>query len=291
MTQAESCPFLFCHARARYRGGRHEPPFAEQPKPSTKGLRLHDVIGRNLTHVRERIADACARCGRSVVSVELIAVTKYAPPGAIAALLDLGVSQLGENRVQQLSQRAAEFGSAARGLHEPAPQPGPPNWHMIGHLQRNKTRALLDSARIVHSLDSIRLADALDAAAEDRGVRVDVFVEVNLSGEAAKTGIAPADVEALIEHLRQRDHLRIAGLMTMAALTPRPDDARPTFAALRKLLESLHQRRMIASDCTELSMGMSHDFEVAIAEGATIIRVGSSLFEGLRPASRSGSPA
>ncbi|MBL8879585.1 MAG: YggS family pyridoxal phosphate-dependent enzyme [Phycisphaerales bacterium] len=251
---------------------------------------MNQIIARNLAAVRERIAKVAARSGRPADSVELIAVTKYAPPGAIAALLELGVTQFGENRVQQLAQRVAEYGAVQRGLHETATRSGVPNWHMIGHLQRNKVRALLDFSRVVHSLDSIRLADALDAAAEERGTRVDVLVEVNMSGEAAKTGIAPADAVILIEHLHQRDHLRLTGLMTMAALTPNASDAQPTFAALREMLESLRSRRMVGSNCTELSMGMSHDFDYAIAEGATLIRVGSSLFEGLPPPGR-GAPA
>lgn len=238
--------------------------------------------------MREQIAVACDRAGRSAESVQLLAVTKYAPVEAIRTLVELGLTQFGENRVQHLMQRATEFGAAACRLHEPARNAATPNWHMIGHLQRNKVRALLDHSRIVHSLDSIRLADALEAAGEDAGVRVDVLVEVNLSGEAAKTGIAAEDVDALIEHVRELDHLRVAGLMTMAALTPNAADSRPTFAALREMLELLRARRMVGPTCDELSMGMSHDMEFAIREGATIVRVGSALFEGLPVAERRG---
>lgn len=252
---------------------------------------LHEIIARNLDRVRERIAAACARCGRQSESVKLIAVTKYAPPGAITGLLELGVRELGENRVQQLSKRAAEFGSAGCGLRDAPRDSSLPNWHMIGHLQRNKVRDLLKVCRIVQSLDSIRLARALDADAEECGAQVDVLVEVNLSGEIAKTGLAPAEVEPLIEQLHDTPRLRLAGLMTMAALTPDPAASRGTFAALRTLLEMLRDRRMVPASCDQLSMGMSHDLEYAIEEGATIIRIGSSLFENMpdaKPGARAG---
>lgn len=267
------------------RGGVHKPAWnplrsGRVQDMSTDVIR-REIIARNLTRIRERIASACAKAGRTTDSVELVAVTKYAPEAAIRGLLELGVSQLGENRVQQLTKRAAALGAAGCGLGEAPRDPSAPNWHMIGHLQRNKVRDLLKLCRIVHSLDSIRLAHALSAEAEESGTRVDVLVEVNLSGEAAKTGIAAAEVEPLIEAVRESPSLRLAGLMTMAALAPDAAQSRATFAALRALLETLRERRMVPTACDQLSMGMSHDLEYAIAEGATIVRVGSSLFEGL----------
>lgn len=237
--------------------------------------RLRESVRR----VRERLAAACARAGRPADAARLVAVTKYVPEAVVAQLLACGVRDLGENQVQQLAARAERLGSAARGLDDEGP--GTPRWHMIGHLQRNKVRALLPVCRIVHSVDSERLLEELRRRAETLDATVDVLLEVNVAGEASKQGIAPAAAPRLAEAAGRCGRLRVRGLMTMAPLNPDPEAARPHFAALRGLLEALRRSGAVGPECRELSMGMSQDFEVAAEEGATLVRVGSVLFEGV----------
>ncbi len=236
--------------------------------------------------VRGRIADACRRAGRGTDSVRLVAVTKYVPEEIVAELVSLGVRDIGESRVQQLAARAERLGAARDGL---AGNPdlgdsgvgaaGVPNWHLIGHLQRNKVKALLPHCRIVHSLDSIRLAEELNNRAEAAGLEVDVLMEINVSREASKTGAAADEAFALAESASKLPRLRLRGLMTMAPPADDPDDVRPFFAGLRQLRDRLIAAGAVDSTCRHLSMGMSGDYEVAIEEGATIVRVGSALFE------------
>jgi pyridoxal phosphate enzyme (YggS family) len=237
----------------------------------------------NLARVRQTIAEACQRCGRDPGAVHLVAVTKYASPDVIAELLAAGVGDIGESHVQQLVARARACGAPA--LDWPAgPDAGAiarPRWHMIGQLQRNKVKMLLPYARIIHSLDSVRLAHALEQHAGRLDVPVDVFIEVNMAGEATKAGAAPQQVSGLVAALADCPHLRLRGLMTMAPYDPDPEAARPHFAALRLLLQQLRAAGQLPADGTDLSMGMSQDFGVAVEEGATFVRVGAALFEGL----------
>lgn len=236
-------------------------------------------LRENVRRVRERLAAACARAGRAAGAVRLVAVTKYASEALVAQLAGYGVRDLGENQVQQLAARAERLGSARAGLDEGGA--GGPVWHMIGHLQRNKVRALLPVCRIVHSVDSERLLEELERRAELLGVTVDVLLEVNIAGEANKQGIAPRDAARLAEAAGRCGRLRVRGLMTMAPLNPDPEAARPHFAALRELLAALRRSGAVGPECRELSMGMSQDYEVAAEEGATLVRVGSVLFEGV----------
>ncbi|MGD8451844.1 MAG: YggS family pyridoxal phosphate-dependent enzyme [Phycisphaerae bacterium] len=242
----------------------------------------------NLQRVRETVQQACARAGRSPDSVCLVAVTKYVEPAVIRALLAAGATEIGENRVQQLSARATELGARHGPWRDPseiatAPPDPLPRWHMIGNLQRNKVKALLPHARIIHSLDSIRLADELARAAAAAGTVVDAFIEVNVAGEASKSGLPPAELPALVDAVQGAPPLRLRGLMTMPPFDLDPEEARPHFARLRRLLEDLQARRAVGPECVHLSMGMSLDYAVAIEEGATFIRVGSALFDGLSP--------
>lgn len=246
--------------------------------------RLHDNVAR----VRAHIADACARVGRDPAEVRLVGVTKYVSAPVIRALLAAGVQDVGESRVQQLASRALEIGeplldwtSAAGPAETPRPR-----WHMIGHLQRNKVKALLPHARIVHSLDSDRLADTLETHAAALDATVDAFIEVNVAGEASKQGVPPDEVAALAMATGRHPHLRLRGLMTMAPLDPDPEAARPCFVRLRELLERLRGTGAVGAECVHLSMGMSQDYRVAVEEGATFVRVGSALFEGLPPDER-----
>lgn len=227
---------------------------------------LHSVLSRNLRAVEDRIQAACRRAGRDRREVTLVAVTKYASAGAARILVELGVTELGESRPQELWAKAAALPQA--------------RWHLVGHLQRNKVQRTLPLACLVHSVDSLRLLDALEAEAAKQGRVVDVLCEFNLSGEAAKHGFAPADAAGLPAAWTKLRHVRILGVMTMAALSEDPEQARPAFTALRVLRDRL-RREAGGADLQHLSMGMTNDFEVAIEEGATLLRIGSALFQGL----------
>ena len=222
-------------------------------------------IANNLRRVRERMADACARAGRDPNDVTLVAVTKYAPIEAVHGLIAEGQTVLGESRPQQLLERAAI-------LTEPRPR-----WHLIGHLQRNKARKLLPEVDCIHSVDSLRLAEAIDRIAEELGIKPRVFVEVNISGERSKDGFDVIALQTAWPRLERLEHITIGGLMTMAPFTDDPESARPVFRELREL------RDRLAADgrwpLPDLSMGLSGDFDIAIEEGATLIRVGHLLFE------------
>ena len=232
----------------------------------------YDRISANLANVRARMSQACERAGRPVDSVRLVAVTKYAQPGWVRDLISAGQTVLGESRPQQLSVRAEEFKAEGTATVE---------WHMIGHLQRNKVDLVLPVAALTHSVDSTRLARKISAVAVSQEQTASVLMEVNVSGEESKDGFTPDELRASWDELCQLPGLGIRGLMTMA---PRVDDAlqaRPYFARLRELRDELADRSPESAALTELSMGMSGDYEVAIEEGATYVRVGSSLFEGL----------
>lgn len=239
----------------------------------------HRRLAENLAAVRAAMAAACAKAGRPTDAVRLVAVTKYVSAEIVQRLLALGVRDLGESRVQQLVQRAAQLGTTPAGWDAAAADS--PRWHLIGHLQRNKVRAALQCTRVIHSLDSVRLTQALRQHAASLGVQVDAFLEVNLAGEANKTGALPADVAAIVQAVGPCNTVRLCGLMTMAPYDPDPETARRYFAGLRELLERLQRQGDVPLSCRQLSMGMSHDFGIAIEEGATCIRVGAALFEGV----------
>ena len=228
-----------------------------------------DIIAGNLRSVRERIAAAVARAGRPEGSCRLLAVTKTRSPEEIAALARAGQVHLGENRVQEAATKIPE----CRGLGVEA------DWHLIGHLQRNKVKKALALFGTVHSIDSVRLLEALAREAESRSIRPDTFLEVNVSGEASKHGLAPAEAEDVCRRAGELASLRLVGLMTMAPFTDDPETARPFFKGLRELRDKLNDGAAYAEPLRELSMGMSGDFEVAAEEGATWVRVGTALFE------------
>lgn len=223
-------------------------------------------LAQNLAAIRARIDDAAARAGRNADEITLVAVTKYAPEAALPALVELDVRNFGESRVQQLCDRVAQLKL-------------PLTWHMIGHVQRNKAARLVEASQIVHSLDSIRLANALQKHAAALDLTISCYVEVNVSGEESKGGLAPANVPALLEVTADCPNLHICGLMTMAPNTEQVEETRPVFAKTRALASELHEKGLLPK--AGLSMGMSNDFAVAIEEGATVIRLGSILFEGI----------
>lgn len=223
---------------------------------------LRDQLAENLRAVETRISAACARAGRERESVTLVAVTKTVGSEVARLLPGLGVVDLGENRPQELWKKAAAI-------------PGV-RWHMIGHLQRNKVERTVPLVHLVHSVDSVRLLEALET--QERPV--DVLLEVNCSGEARKGGFAPEALLEVVGPLERLKWVRVRGLMTMAAYEEEAERCRPTFVLLRTLRDELRQRLGERHPLEELSMGMSNDFEVAIEEGATMIRLGTILFEG-----------
>lgn len=245
---------------------------------------VETVLRANLERVRERIARAAVAAGRASDDVRLLAVTKTVPAETIAALVGLGQLDLGENRVDVLGPKVEAL--RARGLA--------PRWHMIGHLQRNKARRAVESASVVHSVDTMKLLEALARIAGELGRELDVFLEVRAVDSAERSGFEPGELPAAVERAAALPHLRLRGLMAMAAPSElaRPFDlasqaeARRTFAAVRRLGESL-SAQLFAHGRVEYSTGMSGDLEAAIAEGSTCVRIGTALFEGL-PAAEAG---
>lgn len=230
----------------------------------TSMVRLRD----NLARLRQRMVAACARAGRPENAVRLVAVTKSAEVDAIRGLVELGVTDLAESRPQQFLERAPQIESSVR-------------WHFIGHLQRNKARKVLPLVECIHSVDSVRLLTFLEALAVELDLSPRVLLEVNVSGEEAKGGFAPDELLSLSDDLSRLQRLRIDGLMTMAPLVDDAEQSRPVFAGLRGFRDQLASRLPASMPLLELSMGMSGDFEPAIEEGATLVRIGSSLFEGV----------
>ena len=237
----------------------------------------------NLKRVRERIHAACERCGRQPEGICLVAVTKTVEVDVIRSGIETGLLNLGENRVQDLVKRAGmvrEYLNRRRAIEHDHTVPQP-RWHMVGHLQRNKVRMVLPWIESVHSVDSLRLAEEIGAQATNLGKTVRAMIEVNVSGEKAKFGIAVGAVAHLIANIITMPGIEIVGLMTMAPLVEDPEQARPSFARLREVLEDVRAERIGGPAFRELSMGMSNDFEVAIEEGATIVRIGRALFDGV----------
>lgn len=228
-------------------------------------LRLAD----NLSLVHSRIAAAAQRSGRQAADVKLVAVTKYVPIGTVRSLVALGCRDLGESRPQALWDKAASLAGEEI------------QWHLIGHLQRNKVERTLPLVSLVHSCDSLRLLRAIDSAAAQLKRIVPVLIEVNVSQDETKHGFSPEEVESQLESIAKLPHIAVRGLMCMASREGDLDQARREFAQLREIRERLRVAAPPSITLDELSMGMSGDYEVAIEEGATIVRVGSALFEGI----------
>lgn len=236
------------------------------PWPAAK---VGDVsaIADNLEVVRARVAAACAAAGRTVADVRLLAVSKTCGPDAIREAAAAGQRLFGENRVQEAAAKIPEC-------------PGHLEWHLVGHLQRNKALLAVNLFDWIHSVDSASLLATLDRHAATAGRRLQVLLQVNVSGERAKSGLAPDDVPTVLGSLASLGQITVRGLMTIPPLTAAPEKARPHFRRLRELRDQW--ARDFGLDLPELSMGMTHDLEVAIAEGATIVRVGTGIF-GERP--------
>lgn len=223
-------------------------------------------IESNIGQIRERIASACARSGRRAEDVKLVAVSKTVPPDGIRQAYEAGVRDFGENRVQEAEAK------------RPALSDLTATWHLIGHLQSNKAKPARELFHWVHSVDSLRLATKLDKSAVCSGERLQVLVEVNLGGEASKSGAREDEVLQLAGQIGRLETLEVRGLMTIPPLFEDPEQVRPFFRRLRELAAKIETAGLPGVAMKDLSMGMSHDFEVAIEEGATIVRVGTAIF-------------
>jgi pyridoxal phosphate enzyme (YggS family) len=221
-----------------------------------------EVVQENLARVRAAVAEAAARAGRPLAGVELLAAVKYVEPADLAALAEAGIELVGENRVEQLLAKQAVAGDRF-------------TWDFIGHLQSRKARDLAGRVRLVHSLSTLSAAERLDRSS-DRPVAC--LVEVNAAAEESKQGLAPDELDAFLEAVAALPGVRIEGLMTMPPLTDSPEASRPHFAALRELAASLERRWAPQHAFARLSMGTSQDYAVAVEEGATIVRLGSTLY-------------
>jgi pyridoxal phosphate enzyme (YggS family) len=222
-------------------------------------------VAANHRRIMERVSQAAARAGRDAASIRLLAAAKSQDLERIRAAIAAGVSLIGENYVQEAAAAKASI-------------PEPVEWHMIGHLQRNKAKSAVALFDLVESLDSIALARELDKEGRKAGRRVRTFVEVNLGGEESKGGVTEEKVFPLLQEAAQLANLTIEGLMAVPPYCENPEDTRPYFRALRELLCRLQERRLPNIELKELSMGMSQDYTVAIEEGATIVRIGTALF-------------
>ncbi len=222
-------------------------------------------IRQNVEMVRQRMDAAARRAGRDPQAVTLIAVSKTVEADRVREAYDAGLRHFGENRVQELLAKHGEL-------------PADCVWHLIGHLQSNKARDAVQYAALIHSVDSLELAREIARRAQRAGRVADVLAQVNISAEATKSGVAPEQSEDFVRALGALEHIRVLGLMTIAQPVENPEHVRPAFAHMRGLFESLAANPTGSIQMRHLSMGMSHDFEIAIEEGATMVRVGSAIF-------------
>lgn len=229
-----------------------------------KGSKAMSVC-ENYKIVDEKVQMACQRAGRKREEVTLIAVSKTKPQSMIEELLPLGVRDFGENKVQELTAKAQALPADIR-------------WHMIGHLQRNKVKYVVDKACMIHSVDSLRLAEEISKEAGKKGVEVPILLEVNVAGEESKFGMKPEETEELVQQIAALPNLHVRGLMTIAPYVENPENNRHIFRNLRNLSVDIEQKKFNNVTMSVLSMGMTGDYEVAIEEGATHVRVGTGIF-------------
>ena len=223
-----------------------------------------DVAG-NYRKIIDHVFEAAAKAGRDGTKIKLLAAAKSQSIDALRTAVAAGVTLVGENYVQEAKEKKKQIAAQVE-------------WHMIGHLQRNKTKAAVEVFDVIQSLDNVALARELDKEGSKRGKTIRALVEVNLGGEESKTGIDRNGVAGLLEEIADLSNLRIEGLMTVPPFQDDPEKVRPYFRDLRELREELNESRYLNVDLQELSMGMTHDYTVAIEEGATIVRIGTALF-------------
>ncbi len=224
------------------------------------------MIADNAQQVRERVRKACERSGRDPQGVRLIAVSKTFDVARVREVLEAGISDIGENFVQELRDKRAE-------LNNPDIR-----WHFVGHLQSNKVKYIADFISLIHSTDHRSVAEEIDKRGARIGRLIDVLVEVNTTGERTKFGVLPESTIEFVKSLAHLRNLRVRGLMTMGPFLPDPEDSRPAFRTLREFRDDVRNAGIENVEMTELSMGMTNDFEVAIEEGATMVRIGTAIF-------------
>ena len=226
-------------------------------------------IGDHISEVRERIARAALRAGRKPEDVTLIAVTKTVGPEAVEEAISAGVTQFGENRVQMLLDKQKTPALVAPDI----------TWHLIGHLQTNKVKYIIDRVALIHSVDSIHLAEEINRCAKKAEKKMPVLLQLNISGEESKSGLAPEEVPGFLEEFSKLDSIILKGLMTMTPLAAADDEKRRIFRKLHNIYVDIGEKPIYNVDMSILSMGMSRDFEIAVEEGATMVRIGTSIFK------------
>ena len=237
-------------------------------------------ISERLKRIEDSIASACARSGRDRGDVKLVVVTKSATIDAVEQVIRLGCTELGENRVQQLKKVSAQIAGILQDGNGNSELLEKINWHMIGHLQRNKVRQVLPIASLIHSVDTLRLAEEINNAAARLNVFPKVLLQVNSSNEPQKYGVPVGAATHLAEQIETLSHLKLVGIMTMAPLTRDKNVVRSSFVRAAELFAEMRGEKIVGPQFLELSMGMSSDYEVAVEEGATILRIGSAIFAG-----------
>ncbi|MFH0771885.1 MAG: YggS family pyridoxal phosphate-dependent enzyme [Candidatus Omnitrophota bacterium] len=224
------------------------------------------MISENLNIIRGRIETAAGRCGRRAKDIILVCVTKTVNVSCIEEAISAGISDIGESYVREASEKLELIGSRVR-------------WHLIGHLQTNKVKEAVEIFDLIHSLDSLRLAEEISARAGKKGLVKEALIEVKTSAESAKYGVLPDELFRIIEKVARLPNLKIKGLMTMAPFSDKPEDSRPYFKRLKQLFTELSERKIENVDMRYLSMGMTQDFEIAIEEGANMVRIGRAIFK------------
>ena len=243
------------------------------------GIEKLNLIVDNLSRINERIASAAERSKRTLDSITLVAVTKGRSVAEIQTALAAGAMDIGENRVQEAQQKYASVNSFVDTTGTD-PIDNVCRWHLIGHLQRNKVKTALEMFSLIHSVDSLRLLAEIARRSEQRSQRTDVLIQVNTTREASKHGLAADDLLQFIEEAQAYPAAHIVGLMTMGQFTPSPDANRPAFALLKSLAEKIEAQKIHGVTMKYLSMGMTNDFEIAVEEGANLVRIGRAIFEG-----------
>ena len=223
------------------------------------------MLEENLKDVEEKIQQACARAGRDRSEVTLIAVNKTKPEAVLKEAYDLGFRVFGENKVHELTDK---YEALPKDIH----------WHMIGHLQRNKVKYIIDKVDMIHSVESLKLAEEIEKRAAQKDIVMDILIEVNMAAEESKFGVKPEDTEALLREIAKMQHIRVRGLMTVAPFVENQEENREVFRQMRELLVDMNGKKIDNIKMDTLSMGMTGDYEVAIEEGATIVRVGTGIF-------------
>ncbi len=224
-----------------------------------------EELQKNLESVRDAIGRAAARSGRDPEEVLLLPVTKTLGADVVEQAWQLGIRQVGENKVQEILSKKEAMGEKMQ-------------FHMIGHLQRNKVHQVLDKVCLIHSVDSVRLAEEIDREAEKKGLTARILLELNVAREESKYGILEEDLDAVLQNLARFQHIRVEGLMTVAPFVENPEENRKIFRRMREIFIDIRQKKVNNIDMQILSMGMTNDYEIAVEEGATIVRVGTGLF-------------